>query len=79
MELATVGWIALGWFTVALVLSLVLGGFLRKVSETPSEYDLVAAAPKQQVMRFMRGRKRTNARGNAAMQRGRELGKRVTG
>jgi hypothetical protein len=79
MDLAAVGWIALGWFAVALVLSLVLGGFLRKVSETPSEDDLIVAASKQQVMRFMRGRKRTNTRGNAATQRGRELGKRVAG
>jgi len=79
MDLATVGWIVLGWFTAALVLSLVLGGFLRKVGETPNEDDLVVAASKQQVMRFMRGRKRTSTRGNAATQRGRELGKRVAG
>jgi hypothetical protein len=79
MDLATVGWIALGWFSVALVLSLVLGGFLRKVNETLGEEDLAVAASRQKAMRFMRGRKPANARGNAATLRGREMGKRATG
>ena len=79
MDMGTVGWIALGWFAVALVISLALGGFLRKVNETPGEEDLSAAASRQQVMRYMRGRKPANARSNVVTQRARELGKRATG
>lgn len=79
MDVGTIGWIALGWFAVALVISLALGGFLRKVNETPGEEDLAIAASRQQVMRYMRGRKPANARSNVAAPRVRELGKRTTG
>lgn len=78
MDMGTVGWIALGWFTIALVLSLALGGFLHKVNETPDEDDLAIAASRQKVMRYMRGRKPANARGDAVHQV-RELDKRTTG
>ena len=78
MDMGTVGWVVLGWFAVALVLSLALGGFLRKVNETPDEDDL-AAASRQKVMRYMRGRKLTNAHAYAVAPRVRELGKRTTG
>ena len=53
----TIGWIVIGWFAAAFLLSLALGGFLRKVGVTPGEDDLVVAASKQKVMRYMRGRK----------------------
>jgi len=79
MDMGTVGWIALGWFAVALALSLALGGFLRKVNETPGEEDFAVAASRQKVMRFMRGQKPANARSNAVAPRVRELGKRATG
>jgi hypothetical protein len=79
MDLGIVGWIVLGWFAVALVLSLALGGFLRKVNETPGENDLAVAVSKQKVMRFMRDLKPTNARCNAVASRVRELGRRATG
>lgn len=79
MDVGTIGWIALGWFAVALVISLALGGFLRKVNETPGEEDLTVAASRQKVMRYMRGRKPANARANAVAPRVRELGKRTTG
>ena len=79
MDVGTVGWIALGWFAVALVLSLALGGFLRKVSETPGENDLAVVASRQKVMRFMRDLRATTTRCNAVASRVRELGKRATG
>jgi len=83
MDMGTVGWVVLGWFAVALVLSLALGGFLRKVNETPGEDDLAIAASRQKVMRYMRGRKLTNAHAYAVAplvaHRVRELGKRTTG
>ena len=52
MDMATVGWIALGWFAVALVVSLALGGVLRQAHITND--DLVEAASKRKVMRYMR-------------------------
>jgi hypothetical protein len=57
MDMETVGWLVLGWFTVALVISLVLGGFLRKVNTTLNQDDLDVVASRQKVMRYMRGRK----------------------
>ena len=79
MDVGIVGWIVLGWFAVALVLSLALGGFLRKVNETPGEEDLAVAASRQQVMRYMRGKKPANARTHVVTPRIRELGKRTAG
>ncbi len=79
MGMETVGWIALGWFAVALVVSLILGNFLRKVSEAPAEDEFALAASRQKVMRYLRGRKLTNARANAPAPGVRALGKRSTG
>ena len=79
MDMATVGWIALGWFSIALVLSLALGGFLHKVNVAPDEDDLAIAASRQKVMRYMRGRKPAIARSDAVAPRIRELGRRTTG
>jgi hypothetical protein len=77
MELATIGWIALGWFVMAIALSLAIGSFIRKVNETPGEDDLVFAASKQKVMRYMRNHKATKTRCDAVDSRVRELGKRA--
>ena len=79
MDMGTVGWIALGWFATALVLSLALGGFLRKVSETPGEEDLAIAASRQKVMRYMRTLKSVKVRGKVVDVRVQEMGKRSTG
>jgi hypothetical protein len=79
MDMETVGWITLGWFAVALVVSLALGIFLRKVNETPGEEDFAIAASKRQVMRYMRGKKLTVACSNTMAPRARGLGKRATG
>jgi hypothetical protein len=79
MGMGTVGWIALGWFSAALVISLALGGFLRKASETPGEEDIAAAASKQKVMRYMRGRKNADTQASTVAPRLRESGKRATG
>lgn len=79
MDMGTVGWIALGWFTAALVMSVALGGFLRKASKTPDEDSFAVAASNQEVMRYMRSQKSTNARANTVTPRVREMGKRATG
>lgn len=55
MEMGTIGWIALAWFTIALVVSIALGAFLGQVTGTIGEADLVSAAAKSKGMRFMRG------------------------
>jgi hypothetical protein len=57
MELGTVGWLVLGWFAVALIISFALGGFLKQTSANMGETDLAEGISKQQVVRYMRGRK----------------------
>jgi hypothetical protein len=79
MDMGTVGWIALGWFAVALVISLALGGFLHKVNEVSDEEDFAVDASGQKVVRYLRGRKSANARRNTGSPRVRELGKHATG
>lgn len=54
MNMEMVGWIVLGWFVVALVVSIVLGGFLSQSKATRDEVDFATAASKSKVMRFMR-------------------------
>lgn len=54
MDMEMVGWIALGWFAVALVVSVALGGFLGQVNASPDEDDLASAMAKRKGMRFMR-------------------------
>lgn len=54
MDMEMVGWIAIGWFAVALVVSIALGGFLGQVNASPSEDDLATAMAKRKGMRFMR-------------------------
>ena len=76
MDMGTVGWFALGWLTVALVLSVALGGFLRKVNESPGEDDLALAASRQKGLRFLRGRNSAVGRTTATAPRTRDTGKR---
>jgi hypothetical protein len=57
MELGTVGWMVLGWFAVALIISYALGGFLKQTSANTGESDLAEGISKQKVVRYMRGRK----------------------
>lgn len=52
MDMVMVGWIVTGWFAVALIVSLALGGVLRQAHVTDD--DLVVAASKRKVMRYMR-------------------------
>lgn len=54
MDMEMVGWIAIGWFAVALVVSIALGGFLGQVNASPDENDLATAMAKRKGMRFMR-------------------------
>ena len=77
MDVGTVGWIALGWISAALVISLVLGSFLRKASEATGEEDFAVTAPEPQVVRFLRGRKTANAQATVVAPRLREAGKRA--
>ena len=52
MDMATVGWVVLGWFAAAFIVSLGLGRVLRQIHVTDD--DLVVAASKRKGMRFMR-------------------------
>lgn len=52
MDMAMIGWIVLGWFAVAIIVSLALGGILRQSQVTHD--DLAAAASKRKVMRYLR-------------------------
>lgn len=54
MDMEMVGWIAIGWFVVALVVSVALGGVLGQVNSGPDEDDLASAMAKRKGMRFMR-------------------------
>ena len=54
MDIGTIGWIAIAWFAIALVVSIALGAFLSQVTGTMGEADLVSAAAKSKGMRFMR-------------------------
>jgi len=78
MDMGTVGWIAIGWFAVALVMSLALGSFLRKANEISGDDDFALAASKGKIT-YMRGRKPASARVNIVVPRIREMGKRATG
>lgn len=61
MDMEMVGWIAIGWFTVALVVSIALGGFLSQINASPDEDDLASAMAKRKGMRFMRTSIRSGA------------------
>lgn len=61
MDMEMVGWVALGWFAVALVISIALGGFLGQVNASPDEDDLASAMAKRKGMRFMRASTRSVA------------------
>lgn len=54
MDMEMVGWFAIGWFAVALVVSLALGALLSQVNAGPGEDDLASAMAKRKGMRFMR-------------------------
>lgn len=79
MDLVTVGWIALGWFAVALVVSLALGGFLRKASIVLDEDELALVSTRQKAMRFMRGHKPAVGQRNKVVSRMQVQGSRATG
>lgn len=54
MNMEMVAWIVLGWFVIALLVSIVLGGFLSQSKATRDEVDFASAAAKSKVLRFMR-------------------------
>lgn len=54
MDIGTIGWIAVAWFGIALVVSIALGAFLGQATGTMGEADLASAAAKRKGMRFMR-------------------------
>lgn len=54
MDMATIGWILLGWFAIAFIASLGLGRVLHQVHVTDD--NLAVAASKRKVMRYMRVR-----------------------
>jgi hypothetical protein len=50
MDMVTVGWIAVGWFTLAVLVSLVLGGIFRQVNAPLNEADVAVVAERQKVV-----------------------------
>ena len=52
MDLVTVGWIAVGWFTLAVLVSLVLGSIFRQVNAPLNEADVAVVAESQKVVRL---------------------------
>jgi len=50
MDLVTVGWIAVGWFTLAVLVSLVLGSIFRQVNAPLNEADVAVVAERQKVV-----------------------------
>jgi len=79
MDLGTVSLIVFGWITVALVMSLALGSFLRKANEAPRDDHFAVAAIKHNVVTYMRGRKPAISRVSTMVPRISEMGKRATG
>jgi hypothetical protein len=55
MDLATIGWISLSWLLVSIVVSLAVGRMFQHGGVTDT--DLEQAAERQQVVRYLRGRK----------------------
>lgn len=76
MDLVTVGWIALGWFAVALIISFALGGFLRQTSVNMGETDLADGISKKKALRYIRGGKPKIALASSSL---RMPGKRTVG
>ena len=50
MDLVTVGWIAVGWFTLAVLVSLVLGSIFRQVNAPLNEADVAVVAERHKVV-----------------------------
>lgn len=50
MDMVTVGWIAVGWFTLAMLVSLVLGSIFRQVNAPLNEADVAVVAERQKVV-----------------------------
>jgi hypothetical protein len=67
MDLVTVGWIALGWFAVALIISFALGGFLRQTSVNMGETDLADGISKTKALRYIRGGKPNDGKPKIAL------------
>lgn len=54
MDIGAIGLFALGWLVVAVVVSLMLGTFLRRAHATTSEQDVEVMTERQRVLRYMR-------------------------
>lgn len=50
MDLVTVGWIAVGWFTLSVLASLVLGSIFRQVNAPLNEAEVSVVAERQKVV-----------------------------
>ena len=57
MSMETLGWIVGGWFVVAFIISLAVGGFMRAVNEGADDSELAQMASQRRVVRYLRGRK----------------------
>lgn len=50
MDMVTVGWIAVGWFALTVLVSLVLGSIFRQVNTPLNEADVAVVAESQKVV-----------------------------
>ena len=66
MDIGAIGLFALGWLAVAVVVSLMLGTFLRRAHTTTSEQDVEVMAERQRVVRYMRKPRAKPSRATAA-------------
>lgn len=54
MDMETLGLVVAGWFALSLVVSVVLGVFLRKVNVTLDDDGLTTADEQRRVLRYLR-------------------------
>jgi len=52
MDLVTVGWIAVGWFALAVLVSLALGSIFRQVNAPLNDADVAVVAESQKVVQL---------------------------
>ena len=69
MDMVTVGWIAVGWFTLAVLVSFVLGSIFRQVNTPQNEADVAVVAESQKVVHLRYRNPTLKTRVNPARQR----------
>lgn len=57
MDLATIGWIVMGWVIVSMAVALVVGRVFRHTTVDVDERNLHAVLTRRRVLRYLRDRK----------------------